>query len=156
MGAVSENDVALDRRQAIGDRLKQRHEGEIDEGDLVFGVIHDPGDLLGEQPRIDGVIDRPGAGDAVPALEMSIAVPGEGRDPVAELDSLALQSFGDLERALPNGAVVGGMHRPFDRPRNDFLLWKLDGGEIDDLVHEQGPILHPSQHGFSPNSLIGA
>jgi hypothetical protein len=36
------------------------------------------------------------------------------------------------------------------------LLGELDGGEIDDLVHEQGPILHPSQHAFSPDSLIGA
>ncbi len=156
VGRVGEDDIALDRRQAIDDRLKQRHEGEIDEGDLVFCVIHDPGDLLGEQPRIDGVIDRPGAGDAVPAFEMAIAVPGEGRDAIAELHSLALQPFGDLERALPNSAVVGGMHRPFDRARGDLLLWELDGGEIDDLVHEQGPILHPSQHAFSPDSLIGA
>jgi hypothetical protein len=40
------------------------------------------------------------------------------------------------------------MHRPFDRPRSDLLLRELDGGEIDDFVHEQGPILHPSQHTF--------
>src|SRR3984885_2530670 len=79
---------------------------------------------------------------------MAIAVPGEGRDTVAELDPVALESLGDFERALTNGAVVGGMHRPFDRPRGDPLLRKLDGGEIDDLVHQQGPILHPSQHAF--------
>src|ERR1700691_6090300 len=79
---------------------------------------------------------------------MAVAVPGERRDAIAELDPVALESFCDLERALPNGAVVGVMHRSFDRPRGDLLLRELDGGEIDHLVHEQGPILHPSQHAF--------
>jgi hypothetical protein len=44
------------------------------------------------------------------------------------------------------------MHRSFDRPRRHFLPGELDGGEIDDLVHEQGPFLHPSQHAFAPDS----
>ena len=87
---------------------------------------------------------------------MAIAVPGEGRDAIAELDPVALESFGDLERALPNLAVVGVVHRPFDRPRGDLLLRELDGGEIDDLVHEQGPILHPSQHAFFSRLALSA
>ena len=65
--AVGENDVALDRRQTVGERLHQRHEGQVDEHDPVFGVVHDPGDLLGEEPRIDSVIDPAGADDAIPA-----------------------------------------------------------------------------------------
>ena len=146
--AVGQNDVALDRRQPVGERLHQRHEGQVDEHDPVFGVVDDPGDLLGEQARIDGVIDRAGADDAVPGFEMAIAVPGERRDPIAELDPVALEPLGDLERALANLAIVGVMHRPFDRPRGDLLLRELDGGEIDDLVHQQGPVLHPSQHAF--------
>ena len=108
VGAVGQNDVALDRRQTVGEPLHQRHEGQVDEHDPVLGVVHDPGDLLGEEPRIDGVIDPAGAGDAIPGFEMAIAVPGQRRDPIAELDPVALESFGDLERALPNLAVVGG------------------------------------------------
>ena len=148
VGAVGQNDVALNRRQTVGDRLHQRHEGQVDEHDPVFGVVDDPGDLLGEQPRIDGVVDRAGADDAVPGFEMAIAIPGERRDAIAELDPVALEFFGDLERALPDGAVVGVMHRAFDRPRRHLLLRELDRGEINDLVHQQGPILHPSQHAF--------
>ena len=83
---------------------------------------------------------------------MAIAVPGERRDPVAELDPVALEALGDLERALADVAVVRAVHRPFDRPRSDLPVRELDGGEIDDLVHEQGPILHPSQHAFPPES----
>ena len=98
--AVGQNDVALNRRQTIGDRLHQRHEGQVDQHDPVFGVVDDPGDLLGEQARIDGVIDPADAGDAVPGFEMAIAVPGERRDAVAELDPVAIESLGDLERAL--------------------------------------------------------
>ena len=52
---------------------------------------------------------------------MAIAVPGERRDPVAELDPVAFEPLGDLERALTDGAIVGVVHRPFDRPRRDLV-----------------------------------
>src|SRR5580698_1147753 len=94
------------------------------------------------------MVVAPGASDPIPGLKVAIAVPGERRDPVAQLDSVALEPFGDLERALPDGAIVRVMHRPFNRPRSDFPVGKLDRGEINHLVHEQGPILHPSQHTF--------
>ena len=100
VSAVRQNDVALNRRQPVGEPLHQRHEGQVEEHDPVFGVVHDPGDLLGEEPRIDGVIDPAGADDAVPGFEMAIAVPGQRRDAIAELDPVALESFGDFERAL--------------------------------------------------------
>ena len=116
MGGVGHDDIALDGRQMGGDRLEQGHEGEVGHDYPVFGVIDDPGDLLRKKARIDGMIDRPGAGDAVPAFEMPVAVPGQRRDPVAELDSVAVEPFGDLQRARPNGAIVRGVHRPFDRP----------------------------------------
>ena len=86
MGGVGQNDVTLDARQVAGDRLQQRHEGQIGHDDPVLRVIDDPGDLLGKEPRIDGVVDRAEAGDAVPRLEVPVAVPGEGGHPVAELD----------------------------------------------------------------------
>ena len=102
------------------------------------------------------MIDRADADDAVPAFEMPVAVPGERGDPVAEPDPVAFEALGDLERTLPKLAIIGAMHRPFDRPGDDFLPRELDGGEVDDLVHEQGPILHPSEHGFPPDSANGA
>ena len=63
------------------------------------GVIHDPGDLLRIEPRVDGVIDRAGAGDPVPGFEVTGGVPGERRDPVAGCDAVALETLRDLQRA---------------------------------------------------------
>ena len=75
--------------QPVGELFQQRHEGQVDEHHAVFGVIDDPADLLGEQPRIDGVVDRADAEDAVPGFQMPPGVPGERRDAVAELDAVA-------------------------------------------------------------------
>ena len=109
-------------------------------------MIDDPGDLVGKKPGIDGVIDGADARYAVPGLEVTEAVPGKRRDAVAELDPLAIEPFRDLQRALADLAVVGPVHRAFDRAGGDLPLRKLEGREIDDLVHEQGPFLHPSEH----------
>ena len=49
----------------------------------VFRMVDDPGDLLGKQPRIDGVVDRADAENAVPRLEVAPGVPGERRHPFA-------------------------------------------------------------------------
>ena len=146
VSGVGQDDVALDGRQVAGDRLEQRHEGQIGHDDPVLGVVDDPGDLFGKEAGIDGVIDRAEAGDAVPGLEVAVAVPGQGGHAVAELDPVALQTFGDLERPFADLGVGRPVHRTLDRPRRDLLVRKLDGREVDDLVHQQRPFLHPSEH----------
>ena len=153
MRMVCQNDIALDRRQTIGQRLHERHEGKVDQRHPVFGVVDDPGDLLGEEARVDGVIDRARPGYAVPAFEVPVAIPGERRDAVAVLDLLAMKPLGDFQRAMADIAIVRIVHRPFDRAGRHFPFGKLDGGEVDDLVHEQGPILHPSMHPSLPKVL---
>ena len=99
MCAASVRTTSARGRQLVGDLLQQRHESEIGEDDPVFGVVDDPDDLLGEQPRIEGVIDRADADDAVPGLEVPPGIPGQGRDAVAELDAVLLQPLRDLQRA---------------------------------------------------------
>ena len=152
---VGQDDIALDRRQMIGQSLEQRHEGQIRHHHPVLGVVDDPSDLLGKETRVDGVVDRADPGDAIPGFEMAVAVPGERGDAVAKPDAVALEAFGDLERALADLAIVRPVHRPLDRPRGDLALRKLDRGEIDDLMHEQGPVLHPSHHGSTSRNGVG-
>ena len=147
---VGEDNVALDRRQMLCDRLEERHEREVGHHDPVLGVIYDPGDLLREQARIDRVINRADPGDAVPGLEMAEAVPGKRRDPVAEPDPVAFEALGDFQRPLADLAIVRPVHGALDHARGDFPGRKLDRGEIDDLVHEQGPFLHTSEHRAPP------
>ncbi len=81
---------------------------------------------------------------------MAEAVPGERRDAVAEPDPFAIEPLGDPDGPISDLAVVGAVHRAFDHPRGDLPVGELDRREIDDLVHQQGPFLHASQHSILP------
>ena len=151
VAGVGQDDIALDRRQMALDRLEQRHEGEVGHDDPILGVVDDPGDLLRKEAGIDGMIDRPDSGDPVPGFEVAEAVPGERRHAVAEPDPFAIEPFGDPDGPIPDLAVVGAVHRAFDHPRGDLPIRELDRREVDDLVHQQGPFLHASQHSILHN-----
>ncbi len=152
MRGVGQHDVTLDRRQLRRQPLEQGDESEVDEHQPILGVVHDPADLVGKQPRIDGVIDRAEPRNAVPRLEVAVVVPGERRHAVAELDSVAREPLRDLQRAAAQIAIVGAMDRAFDKPADDLAARMLDGGEIDDLVNQQRPILHQPEHRSPPVS----
>ena len=51
-------DEGLDGLAARRELLDQRREGDVEEQHLVFGVVDDVVDLLGKQPRVDGVQHR--------------------------------------------------------------------------------------------------
>ena len=148
MRGVGEHDVALDGGQLVGDLFQQRHEGEIDDHHAVFGMIDDPHDLLGEQPRIDRVVDRADADDAVPGFQMPCGVPGQRRHPVAELDAVFRQPLRHFQRARADRCVVGLDDRAFDRSGDDLALAVKLGGMVDDAMKQQRPILHEPEHGI--------
>ena len=81
--AIAESDPVLDRRALRSDRAHDRQERQIEADDSIFRVVDDPGDLIGRQPRIDGVQHASTAANPVVQLEMSIAVPGQSRYPLA-------------------------------------------------------------------------
>ena len=116
--AVGQHDVAFDRGQAVGELFQKRHEGEIGHHHAVLRVIDDPGDLIGKQTRIDGVIDRADPHDAVPGFEMPPAIPGKRRHAIAKVYPVAIQPLRDLQRARTRLRIGCAMHRPFDRTRN--------------------------------------
>jgi hypothetical protein len=113
-------------------------------------VIDDPGDLVGKQPRIDGVVDRADAEDAVPGFQMPPGIPGQRRHPVAEPDAVLFQPLRHPQCAAPDLGIIGGMDRPLDRARDHRPLGMEGGGVIDDAMAQQRPILHQSKHGISP------
>ena len=117
MRGVGQHDVLLDRLEPVGELFQDRHESEIDHHHAVFGVIDDPGDLIGKQPRIDGVIDRADAHDAVPGFEMPPGIPSERRHAVAELDAAAVEPLRHPQRAHAQIGVIRGVERAFDRTR---------------------------------------
>ena len=97
MRLVGEHDVAFDAWQLVGDFFQHRHKGDIGHHHTVLRMVDDPGDLIGEQSRIDGMADRTDAHDAVPGFEMAPRVPRDGGDAVAELDAVTIEALRDLQ-----------------------------------------------------------
>jgi hypothetical protein len=146
MRGVGQDDHLLDRRNAIDDLLDERHEGEIDEKDSVFGIVDDPDDLIDEEARVDGVIDRPDAERAVPDFQMPPGILGKRRATIAQFNAIAREPLRDFERAPAQRAIVGAMDRPLDRTRYDLPLRMPDGGVIDNLRTQKRPVLHVTLH----------
>ena len=147
VGGVGQDDEPLDGGKARRQLLDERHEGQVEEQQPVLGVVHDVDDLVLEEPRIDRVVDRADAGDAVPGLEMPPGVPGQRRDAVAEADAVHLQALGEAQGARADLGIIGPVNRTFDRSRHDGTPGVLRGRVIDDAVDEKGPILHEALHG---------
>ena len=91
MRGVGQHDEVLDRRDLVLDGLDDRLEGDVVEDVRVFGVVDDPGDLLGEQARVQRVQHGADAHRAIPGLDVARGVPGQGGDPVALLDAIGQQ-----------------------------------------------------------------
>ena len=64
-------------------RLRLGKEGRIDKQNGVLGLVEDPGDLVGMQPRVDGVADGADAGDGIEDFQVPVGAVGECRHPVA-------------------------------------------------------------------------
>src|SRR5882672_12491158 len=114
MSSIGEDDIAFYRRKARRELFHDWHKGEVDQHDPIFSVVHDPGDLLWEEPRVDGVIDRSDAKDPVPGFQAAPGVPCQGCNPVAELDAVLGESLGDPEGACPDVLVIGRVYWTFD------------------------------------------
>ena len=109
-----------DSADLVQDAFEQGHEGDIGEDKPVLSVIEDIDQLLLEQSRVDRVAHRAYARDAVIKLEMAIAVPRQGGDPVALVDAQGLQHVGQL--LDPGVAITPGIAvcRPLSGQRDDF------------------------------------
>ena len=119
---------------------------EVDEEELILGVVHDVDDLLGKEPRIDRVADRTHAGDAVVEFEVAVAVPGQRADAVAGLDAEREQRLGHLLRALVGVAVGVAVDRPFDGAGDDLGIAVVEGGMLDELRNQKRAVLHEAEH----------
>ncbi len=150
VGAVGHDHDVLHRLEMGPHALDDRQQVEVDEQDLVLGVVGDVGDMLGCEPRIEGVQHRADAGNAEIELEMAVGVPGDGADPVAELDAQALQRLGYLLGAPGRILVAVAVDRALDGARDDLDLGIVGGSEIDDLRDQQRAVLHQAEHGVLP------
>ena len=140
------DDEGFDGFELALDGLDDRQEGLVEDEDLVFGVVGDPGDLLRVEARVDRVQDRADAHGAVPGGHVAFGVPAEGRDPVAEDDAGVLEGRGDLLGHGVELRVGGARDVAFDAARDDFAVAVLQARVLEDLVHGQRPVLHNAFH----------
>ncbi len=146
--AVGEHHETLHRGQPVGELFHQRHEGQVHQHHAVFRMVGDPGDLLGEEARVQRVVDRADAGDAVPDLEVPPGVPGDRADAIAEFDPVLLQPLGDAQRVAPDVGIGRLDDGALDRPRDHLAAAVIEPGMVDDLRDQQRPVLHQTEHGF--------
>ena len=77
---------------------------------------------------------------------MTPRVPRDGGNTVAELDAVAVEPLGDLQRALVDFGIIGAMDGTFDRPRDNFLLAVDCCRVLENSVTQQRPVLHQTKH----------
>ena len=126
--------------------LDDRQQVEVDEDDLVFGVVGDVGDMFGREARIERVQHGADAGDAEIELEVAIGVPGDGADPVSELDAQSLERLSQLLGTLGRIPVAVAMDRALDRAGDDLDVGIVARREIDHLGDQQRTVLHQAKH----------
>ncbi|MCY1187132.1 hypothetical protein D9M73_280760 [compost metagenome] len=74
-------------------------------------MVGDELDLLGKQPRVDGVQYRAHARDAIEHFHVPVAVPGQGADPLAGLHAEVCQGIGQLSGTPADVGVRAVMQR---------------------------------------------
>jgi hypothetical protein len=132
-------------------RLHQRQEGEVEAQDLVFGMVGDPGDLVGVQARVDGVQHAAAAAHAVVQLQVPVAVPGQRGNAVAEEQLLPVQRIGHLPGTRCDSAPRGAVDIAFDAARDDLAVAVVALDELDQRRDQKRLVLHQTQHLQAPS-----
>ena len=91
--------------------VQQPGEGGVRKQDAVLRIVHDEGDVVGGQSRIDGMADRAHAGHAVVDFEMAVIVPRERRHPIAQTDAELRQNAREPPAAALDLGVGGAVQR---------------------------------------------
>ena len=83
------------RRKFFG----QTHKSEIEKNHFIASMIGDVDQLIFKEARIERMINRADACDAIPAFEMTIRVPSECADTITKLDAITRKTLGEFQRA---------------------------------------------------------
>jgi hypothetical protein len=81
---------------------------------------------------------------------MSMGVPRERGDAVAEPDAVVVQGPGARAGPAADLAVIRPVDGTFHRSAHDFPVAMIERGVVDDLVHQQRPVLHQTKHAQKP------
>ena len=140
--AVVHADIMFDRLPRGLHLLDQRRERLVVKQDPVLGVIGDIGELVGEQPRIDGVKDAAHPDRAIPAGQVMGVVHRQRRDTVALGDAQTVKRLGHAPRVFGDAAPIGAGDGLVGPGTDDLSVAMLALRMIDQPHHAQWPVLH--------------
>ena len=147
MAGVAQHHDALQGGQLRRQLLQQRQEHGVGEQVAILGVVHDVGDLIGEQAGIDGVTDGADPGDAVVQLEMPVVVPGERGDALALPDAEPVpKRSGQLLGALAERGIGGAVRRRIRRAGHHLDCAVARRRVVQNRRDQKRPIHHQAAH----------
>ena len=126
------------RRQHVGQR-------QIDQHHLVFGLVGDVHDLLGEQPDVEGMQHRAHRRHRQIRRQVFGVVPHEGGDPLVAGDTDAPQRIRQLRGVLTD-LGVGVLAITVAGGRGDFARSVHAGGVPQNGGDRQGKAVHGAVH----------
>ncbi len=97
MLCIGQDNVLAYCAETILQCLDNGHEREVDEHDVVLGVIDDVIQLFRKQARIQGMADGAVTHDAEPGFHMAFGIPGHGGNAVAQFHAFQLKGFGNFQ-----------------------------------------------------------
>ncbi len=142
---VPDDDHVLDRLHLRKQGGQQWYEGGVDDDDLVLGVFGDVEELLGEEPDVEGVQDGAHRGDGQVGLEVLVAVPHEGGDPLVGVDAEIAEGAGQPRGPLAE-LGVGGAPYAVAGIGADLAGTEHGGGVSHDRGDGEREVLHGGKH----------
>jgi hypothetical protein len=139
---IAQSDPVLDRAAVRPHGLHDRQERHVEAQHLVFGMVGDPGNLVGREPRVDRVDHAATAGDAEVQLEVAIAVPRERGHPVAEAQLQRIERSGHLPGPARRVGVAVAVDVALDAARHDRRVPVVPFGELEQPRDQQRLLLH--------------
>ena len=118
-------------------RLHQGQEGHVETQHLVFGMVGDPGQLVGVQTRVHGVQHPTRTTHAKVELQVSVAVPGQGGDAGTPGQFLRIQRVGHLPRPTRHVGPGVAVNVPLHPARNHFTVTVVLFGKFDQGRNQQ-------------------
>jgi len=119
---VRHDDHGFQLGQLIGQGLQNRHEVQVGKQHAIVCVFNDVANLILKQTRVDGVAHQARARYAVIQLQVTIAVPGQGSDAVAMLQTHFFQRIGQLLAALGQIGIGVPVNVAFNGLRDDLSV----------------------------------
>jgi hypothetical protein len=104
-------------------------------------VLENEGDLIGEEPDVDGVQDRADHRDGVVQFQVTVSVPRERGDPIARADPERAQGVRELRDAPPEIGIAQA-HDRGTVARDDLFAGMIAQRVFEDRANRERLIGH--------------